>query len=95
VSVSVKVVDTGGIECRRSSDDTMDFVALGEKKLGKVTTVLSGDTSDKCTFNLGGGRVREGGGGKVRRGARGRASKDEEKGRRVIGRCRRQMKGRR
>ena len=52
VSISVKMVDTGGVESGGSSNNTMNFVAFGKEKLSQVRTILTGDTSNQCTFNL-------------------------------------------
>ena len=52
MSISVKVVDTRSVEGRGPSDDTVNFVTLGKKKLSQVRTILTGDTSNQCTFNL-------------------------------------------
>ena len=52
VSISVKMVDTGGVESGGSSNNTMNFVTFGKEKLSQVRTILTGDTSNQCTFNL-------------------------------------------
>ena len=52
MSISVKVVDTRSVEGRGPSDDTVNFVTLGKKKLSQVRTILTGDTSDQCSLCL-------------------------------------------
>ena len=52
VSISVKMVDTGGVESGGSSNNTMNFVTFGKEKLSQVRTILTGNTSNQCTFNL-------------------------------------------
>ena len=50
VRVLVDVVDTLGVEQRRTTLDAMNDVALLEQKFGKVRTVLAGDARDKGYF---------------------------------------------
>jgi hypothetical protein len=47
VGVFVDVIDAAGVEERGATLDTVDFVAFGEEKLGKVGSVLASDSCDK------------------------------------------------
>ncbi len=50
VRVLIKVIDAGGVEGARPSDDPMDLVALGHKEVGQIGTVLTCDTGDEGFF---------------------------------------------
>ena len=47
VRVLIDAVDAAGIERRGAPDDAVHFVALAEKELGEVGTILTGDTGDQ------------------------------------------------
>jgi hypothetical protein len=46
----VQVIDAVGVEQRGAALDAVDFVALFQQKLGKVSTVLAGDAGDEGFF---------------------------------------------
>mmetsp|Transcript_6988 Transcript_6988/g.11601 ORF Transcript_6988/g.11601 Transcript_6988/m.11601 type:complete len:240 (+) Transcript_6988:495-1214(+) len=52
VTVSVDVVDTTSVEARRTTDDTVDGVALFEQEFSQVRTILTGDTRDQCNLAI-------------------------------------------
>jgi hypothetical protein len=47
VGVFIQVVDAIGVEGRCATFQSVDLVAFGEKKLGEIGTVLSGDPGDQ------------------------------------------------
>jgi hypothetical protein len=51
MGIIVEMVDPAGIEGGCAADDAVHLIPLGEKKLGKVRTILSGDTRDECLFH--------------------------------------------
>jgi len=50
VRILVDMVDTVGIEQRRTAFDAMDLVTFGKEKFGKVRSVLAGDSCDEGFF---------------------------------------------
>ena len=48
----LKMCDSLSVFNGRSSDDTVNLVSFLKQKLCKITSVLSGDTGDKCFFHL-------------------------------------------
>ena len=50
VGILVDVVDASRVEARRTADDAVDRIALGEQKFSQVGTVLASDTSDQSRF---------------------------------------------
>mmetsp|Transcript_1083 Transcript_1083/g.1870 ORF Transcript_1083/g.1870 Transcript_1083/m.1870 type:complete len:369 (+) Transcript_1083:223-1329(+) len=52
VAILVDVINTAGVEGRRTTDDAVDNVALLEEELGEVGTILAGDTGDEGDLGL-------------------------------------------
>ena len=50
VRILIQMIDTIGIEQRRASFDTVNFVAFFEQELSQIRAVLSGDAGDECFF---------------------------------------------
>lgn len=48
VRIEVEMVDSLRAESGGPANDAMDAVSLGQKQLGEVGTVLSGDSGDQC-----------------------------------------------
>ncbi len=48
VRVRVDVVDAGGVEGARAADDSMNLVAFVKQEVGKIGSILPGDTRDEC-----------------------------------------------
>jgi hypothetical protein len=46
MGIDVNMVYPLGIESTRPSNEPMDFIILGEQKLCKIGTILTGNTSD-------------------------------------------------
>lgn len=51
VKIPVKVVDPVGVESARTADQAVYLVPLVQKELGKVGSVLAGDSRDKGLFH--------------------------------------------
>lgn len=50
VGIKIKVVNSLGVECRGSSNQTVNFIAFGEQKLRQIGAVLTCDSSYECFF---------------------------------------------
>jgi hypothetical protein len=50
VWITIKVIDSFGVEAARSANRSVNLVALAEQKLGKVGAVLAGDTRNQGAF---------------------------------------------
>ena len=50
VRVRINVIDSVGIKCAGAADQTVHFIAFGEKELGEITPILAGNTCDQSTF---------------------------------------------
>ena len=48
VGVLVHMIDATGVEAGSPSDKAVHLIPLAQQKLGKVRTILSGDTCDEC-----------------------------------------------
>jgi hypothetical protein len=51
VWILIEMVDAVGIEQRRASLDTVDFVSFVEQQLGEIGAVLAGDACDQCNLH--------------------------------------------
>ena len=45
-----QMVDTGGVGDGCPADDAVDLVALLQKELCQIGTILTGDTGNQCNF---------------------------------------------
>ena len=52
VRAFVEVVDPFGVERGRTAFDTVHFIALFQKQLGKIGAVLSSHAGDQCFFHV-------------------------------------------
>jgi hypothetical protein len=50
MGVLVEMIDTPGVETRRSALDAVNLVAFLEKKFGQIGAILPRDTSNQCHF---------------------------------------------
>ena len=48
--VGIKMIDARRVEGRAAPDQAVNGVSLGQEKLAKIRTVLSGNACDKCRF---------------------------------------------
>jgi hypothetical protein len=51
VGIGVKMIDAGSIEGAGPANNAVDFIALLQQQFGKITSVLTGDTSDQGAFH--------------------------------------------
>lgn len=51
MSISVEVVDAGGVEGGGSADDAVHLVALGQQELGEVRPVLARDAREQSLLH--------------------------------------------
>jgi len=51
VRIGIDVIDSISIECAGPPDKSVNFIALQKKKLGKITTILTGDAGNQCLFS--------------------------------------------
>ena len=47
VRIGIDVIEAVRVKCRSAADDSVNFVALGEQKLGEIGAVLTGDAGDE------------------------------------------------
>jgi hypothetical protein len=51
VWIDVEVIDPRGVECRGSSNQSVDFVSLAQQEFGKIRAVLTGDPKNECSLH--------------------------------------------
>ena len=51
VRVLIDVIETLRVETGTAANDSMNFIALRKQKFGKITAVLSCDSSDDCLLH--------------------------------------------
>jgi hypothetical protein len=52
VEILVKMIHPGGIERRRPTLDTVDFVAFAKEEFSQVGTILAGNTGNQSFFHI-------------------------------------------
>lgn len=50
--IAIKMVNARGVERARPADNAVDLADFGEKELGKIRTILAGDSCNECFFHL-------------------------------------------
>jgi hypothetical protein len=45
--IPIKVIDAAAVETAGAADEAVDLVALGEKELGQIRSILAGYAGDK------------------------------------------------
>ena len=46
VRICIDMIDSVSIECAGPPDETMNFIAFQKEKLGKITSILTGDAGN-------------------------------------------------
>ena len=52
VWIGIEMIDSGGIECARAANDAVHFIVFLEQEVGQITSILSGDASDKRLLHV-------------------------------------------
>ena len=52
VRIGIKVVDARGVECARTSNDPVHFVAFLQQQVGQITAILPGDAGNERLLHV-------------------------------------------